>query len=294
MCCSSIRYVVLPLQNIYANIVQGVLRAYLREIDQNGPLDEPRTPTPSIMSSKQWVDSVHSASEEDSAMSQSMSPQTDCSTKEMMVREDNMKFPQSMKQELRRPESRRSEVRVSPPKLGELEESITLDDRPLPISIIIPGQATMSDEKEAVYQNTEGSSSNEELNSETGAVIRTSDLLALTRAVQLHVPGSPATSFRSSLGSIADDEVYRSTALRPKRQIDPRSSLSQLDGLSISNSTSRSFGNSLGTNPFPIGANKLAPDQNGREIPPDAQWTKIKRSVVSPEVLQQDGRRYEA
>jgi hypothetical protein len=38
----------------------------------------------------------------------------------------------------------------------------------------------------------------------------------------------------------------------------------------------------------------LAPDEKGNEIPPDAKWTKINRRLVSPEVLNQDGRRYEA
>lgn len=39
---------------------------------------------------------------------------------------------------------------------------------------------------------------------------------------------------------------------------------------------------------------KLAPDEQGKEIPPDAKWTKINRRLVSPEVLIQDGRRFEA
>ncbi|KAK0622630.1 hypothetical protein B0T14DRAFT_494255 [Immersiella caudata] len=39
---------------------------------------------------------------------------------------------------------------------------------------------------------------------------------------------------------------------------------------------------------------RLAPDSQGREIPPSAKWTKIKRSLVSPEVLQRAGVRYEA
>ncbi|KAG6018615.1 hypothetical protein E4U41_003731 [Claviceps citrina] len=39
---------------------------------------------------------------------------------------------------------------------------------------------------------------------------------------------------------------------------------------------------------------RLAPDRYGKEIPPDAAWTKVKRSLVSPEVLQRAGVRYEA
>ncbi|PWI76073.1 hypothetical protein PCL_03267 [Purpureocillium lilacinum] len=39
---------------------------------------------------------------------------------------------------------------------------------------------------------------------------------------------------------------------------------------------------------------RLAPDRYGQEIPLDAPWTKIKRSLVSPEVLERAGVRYEA
>ncbi|OPB40859.1 hypothetical protein A0O28_0009400 [Trichoderma guizhouense] len=39
---------------------------------------------------------------------------------------------------------------------------------------------------------------------------------------------------------------------------------------------------------------RLAPDSYGREIPMHAEWTKIKRSVVSPEALHRAGVRYEA
>jgi len=38
----------------------------------------------------------------------------------------------------------------------------------------------------------------------------------------------------------------------------------------------------------------LAPDSVGNKIPVDAKWTKIRRSLVSLEVLDQDGYRYEA
>lgn len=56
--------------------------------------------------------------------------------------------------------------------------------------------------------------------------------------------------------------------------------------------------------PFPANPNmrtryqqvayKLAPDPYGREIPMDAKWTKIRRSLVSPAVLEQAKLRYEA
>lgn len=39
---------------------------------------------------------------------------------------------------------------------------------------------------------------------------------------------------------------------------------------------------------------RLAPDSQGRDIPLDAKWTRIKRSLVSPVVLDKAGVRYEA
>ncbi|CAM1509864.1 Fc.00g001990.m01.CDS01 [Cosmosporella sp. VM-42] len=50
--------------------------------------------------------------------------------------------------------------------------------------------------------------------------------------------------------------------------------------------------------PPPYGASpqpaRLAPDRYGNQIPAEAQWTKIKRTLVSPEVLERAGVRYEA
>ncbi|KAM3561899.1 hypothetical protein ARSEF4850_002989 [Beauveria asiatica] len=47
-----------------------------------------------------------------------------------------------------------------------------------------------------------------------------------------------------------------------------------------------------GTNPSrPL---RLAPDRYGRDIPPDAEWTKVRRALVSLEVLDRAGVRYEA
>ncbi|KAI0405619.1 hypothetical protein F4802DRAFT_606654 [Xylaria palmicola] len=39
---------------------------------------------------------------------------------------------------------------------------------------------------------------------------------------------------------------------------------------------------------------RLGPDSQGREIPLDAKWTRIRRSLVSPEVVGREGLRYEA
>jgi hypothetical protein len=44
----------------------------------------------------------------------------------------------------------------------------------------------------------------------------------------------------------------------------------------------------------PPAAPRIAPDAHGNEIPLDAKWTKINRPLVSPQVLDEDRRRYEA
>ena len=49
-----------------------------------------------------------------------------------------------------------------------------------------------------------------------------------------------------------------------------------------------------GHGPPPRQYSRLAPDSRGQEIPSDAKWTRIKRSLVSPEVLEKAGVRYEA
>lgn len=58
-----------------------------------------------------------------------------------------------------------------------------------------------------------------------------------------------------------------------------------------STSASPSPSHAPGTRPR---ASHLAPDRYGKEIPLDAQWTRIKRTLVSPEVLERAGVRYEA
>lgn len=90
------------------------MRAYIREIEQNEFLDEnlPNSqmniPTQGT-NTQQWLDSVKTGSSLDPPPSfDSLNTATDDSgAKEMVIREDNMKFPQSMKLERPRPETRR-------------------------------------------------------------------------------------------------------------------------------------------------------------------------------------------
>lgn len=67
-------------------------------------------------------------------------------------------------------------------------------------------------------------------------------------------------------------------------QVEYGSSPNWRDTLSASQPSSKSL---------PEGV-RLAPDEFGNEIPADAKWTKVKRKLVSTEVLDQDKRRYEA
>ena len=92
------------------------MRAYIREIDQKGLLDE--MPLQSLGPAQQgvnpqhWLDNVHSAppSEAPPAFESLNTPTDDGSTKELVVREENMKFPQSMKFERRKPETRHRDL----------------------------------------------------------------------------------------------------------------------------------------------------------------------------------------
>lgn len=104
---------------------QDVLRAYIREIDQKGLLDEvstgPKLPPPPIgTNTERWLDCVQTApsaplfsSEEASSCESSKTAADDASPKEMVLREENMKFPQSMKLERPKPETRRDGVTQS-------------------------------------------------------------------------------------------------------------------------------------------------------------------------------------
>jgi hypothetical protein len=158
-----------------------------------------------------------------------------------------------------------------------------------------------SDEKEVQYFNTDGSSDQDtegeyswkrSRSPSKGLIIRTTDLTSSSQALQIH-SSSPKTSFRSSQGSFADEDVTLSMAHRPRQQSVYGSSPLQPGAMPIPAPNSTTPNDRYGNDPRPE-PSKLAPDSQGNEIPPDAKWTKIIRRLVSPEVLDQDGRRYEA
>ena len=168
------------------------------------------------------------------------------------------------------------------------------------------------DEKEVQYYNTDGSS-DEDSESEgssngrqhtslvrskappMGVIVFTSDLfksLNSNQGLNLMLPGSPK-SFRSSQGSFGEEESLRSMVVRQKNPAEFGSSPSRSGAIAILAPSPRNSSEGFGTSPGPENI-RLAPDEHGNEIPPNAHWTKINRRLVSPTILDQDHRRYEA
>jgi hypothetical protein len=221
----------------------------------------------------------------------------------MMVRESNMKFPLSMKLEFRQSKTPMSGSDLLQPSSKDLVpngQQQTHANQAQPTMIVVAPRLVASDEREVVAQKPESSSyPGKETDWEVpskGAIIITSDLMKLGRTIQMCSSGSPS-SLRSSLTSFHNDydddnETYRSMARRPKKQLEFSSSPSKPGAIPIPNATLRPMRSSFSSNSRP--EFWLAPDEHGNEISPDAKWTKINRALVSPEVLKQDGRRYEA
>jgi len=171
-----------------------------------------------------------------------------------------------------------------------------------------------SDEKQVQYYNTDGSSDGDSESEgssrgrhmslipskgpQMGVVVMTCDLFktlspfSTNQGLKLTLPPSP-TSFRSSQGSFGEEDAIRSIAIRPKNPAEFASSPSRTGSIPIPATNPRHSNESFGTSPQPETI-RLAPDEHGNEIPPNAHWTKINRRLVSPEVLEQDHRRYEA
>ncbi len=94
------------------------MRAYIREIDQKGLLDDDclpnsHAPPRAGVNPERWLEAVHTGSTDDHPPSfRSLGTATDDSgAKELAIQEDNMKFPQSIKMERPKPETRNDETR---------------------------------------------------------------------------------------------------------------------------------------------------------------------------------------
>ncbi|PQE09949.1 nipped-B B protein [Rutstroemia sp. NJR-2017a BVV2] len=267
---------------------KDVLRAYIRKMEQDGLLDE-ATPDPQALSpesadTERWIDSTRTAPSDQPPLFNSLKTGRDeDGAKEMINREDNMKFPISMKME------KGLDV-MDPYAERELQHT---RKQPFPRPILKVSTPDFHETKQ--QKENSGSSSDSSIrrakSPANSSIIQTSDLLPSNSVPQLLPPPSPS-AYHSQ-----PEDATRSIPLRPKRSSDrktisPRTSSIQIPG----RHSSPQIGSiDISTSPRPESAlPRLAPDSYGNEIPPDAKWTKIKRSLVSPEVLDQDGRRYEA
>lgn len=214
----------------------------------------------------------------------------DTGTKEMLAREDNMKFPSSMKFERRKPESRTDGASQPRAEMTQVASPHPIDTK-VPFPVNTDGTSEEDDDSDSSFERPRSPTD--------GELIKTTDLIALSQALTLRPPGS------LDAGSYVDDHGARAIAHRP-RGPDFGTSTSQPGAIPIplpkpqhNNHLSTSplpgalYNDRLGTSLRPDAMN-LAPDDKGNEIMPDALWTKIDRRLVSPEVLAQDGRRYEA
>ncbi len=275
------------------------MRAYIREIDQNGLLDEvPCTskPAPALgVSSERWLDSVKAVRSNDKPPTfSSLDLSTEDGTaKAMMFKEENMKFPRSMKLDLRQPEIRRNT------EIESRQRRTSGNSHRLPPQIPRLITSDEKDEKTVQYYNTESSSGEESEQDcrrrfrglELGEVIKTAELIADSQALQLR-PHSPS-SFRSNQDYLGEDSNSRTIPFQAKKQLELGTSPVKPGAIPIPQANPRTSNSSFSITPhsYPF---RLAPDEYGKEIPADAKWTKINRRLVSPEVLDQDHRRYEA
>ncbi|TGO24580.1 hypothetical protein BPAE_0099g00160 [Botrytis paeoniae] len=323
---------------------KDVLIAYIRQMEQDGLLIEnpsastPQT-SPKTPHKERW-DSTHSDSSHTQAAPASFDNtninlgRNDPGAKEMIQREDNIKFPPAMKFQRPKPESLVDSYpypgqnipsaphrQLSPPLTPKISTT-DLDISESQCGKDISGSKLNSEDNTSSMRQT---ISRYPVNSNHNntSIIQTSDLLLLpcftTSNPQLLPPSSPGSWNSSSYSNsylneppnehIQSQPQLNKMTLRPKHSSDPvqksspRTSGVRFD-LPDANQSSKTHTPSSGniprdsTIPIPIPTSilksKIAPDSSGHEIPQGAKWTKVKRSLISPEVLMKDGRRFEA
>ena len=217
----------------------------------------------------------------------------DTGAKEMLAREDNMKFSPSMKFERRKPESRTEGTAQHRAEMAQISKAPPPDAKD---RHYISTDSTCDEEEDSDCSLQRPKSPSD------GEVINTIELIALSQALTLRPPGAPR-SFNA--GSFVDSHAgppmaHRLRALEngaspsyPAAMPIPVPNPQRNIHLSTSPLPNVPLQDRLSASPRP-GTTQLAPDDKGNAIKPDALWTKIDRRLVSPEVLAQDGRRYEA
>lgn len=261
----------------------------------------PPTPISPDSVSTKWLDSV--------AIEQSRSPDIGRTrsiegVKELVVHEENMKFPQSMKGERAKPVLQDTSRDIQD-GLSALGIDTKQDSGAKPVNTDL----SRNDEWDAPPRQSQIS------------IVQTSDLghrsnlpmdeQTFLRAPQprrlphLHIDSAPNLNSRSSSPMITSSQI--STRSRPRSA--PFDDYHTTESSRYFDHASDSPGRA--SEPIAIpkeqqriaeehsrsprsGSLSLPPDSRGNPIPLDAKWTKIKRSLVSLEVLDQDGHRYEA
>ncbi|KFX98803.1 hypothetical protein O988_04193 [Pseudogymnoascus sp. VKM F-3808] len=322
---------------------KDVLRAYIRQIDQNGLLEDvpvatkARQPVLSV-NTQEWLEQVQSPASGSGPPSFNTSS-TDSSIKELRVEEDNSKFLQSMKNERPKPESITTGWKEG---IGDTKAPPV---QPLPPAIPILYAPPVQPPPVPSLQRSGSSSSR---NGYDYAVARSPP-----SSVQLRSP-IPEPEICTTESILADDSANESRMRmleaprpdgRPRRHSDQndRDHVYSPQGSPSSSRSASSFtdGNAMayrprpqqlpvpvpdgslysasprgsGALPIPVRPvahpqidryghsprnittsipTSLAPDSQGREIPRDAKWTKIRRGLVSTEILEEDRLRYEA
>ncbi|OBT66848.1 hypothetical protein VE03_04012 [Pseudogymnoascus sp. 23342-1-I1] len=322
---------------------KDVLRAYIRQIDQNGLLEDvpvaPKARQPVLsVNTQEWLEQVQSPASASGPPSFNTTS-SDSSIKELRVEEDNSKFLQSMKNERPKPESITTGWKEG---IGDTKAPPV---QPLPLQIPILYAPPVQPPPVPFLQRSGSSSSRNgygyaiagspptsvQLRSPipepeicTTESILAEDSANESRMRMLEAPradgrsrrqsdqndrdqgyspqGSPSSS--KSASSFTDGNAV---AYRPRPQqlpvpapegslysASPRGSGAlPIPVRPVSHPPTDRYGHSPRnvTTSIPAG---LAPDSQGREIPRDAKWTKIRRGLVSTEILEEDRLRYEA
>ncbi|KAF5516115.1 hypothetical protein CGCS363_v001935 [Colletotrichum siamense] len=118
------------------------------------------------------------------------------------------------------------------------------------------------------------------------ALISTRDLMALdnlnTGMENLRIAAAPLQNYSISPSDASPSTRYLPPEVASNLGVSPRFVPPMSRG-----------GLPFGASPR-TSASRLAPDARGKDIPLEAQWTRIRRALVSPEVLERAGVRYEA
>ncbi|CAD6440159.1 2791c622-aff8-4e39-aaf0-0d036e68079a [Sclerotinia trifoliorum] len=279
---------------------KDVLRAYIRQMEQDGLLArEPPTlqiPSPMSPHPERWINSTHSKSSHAQPLSFDSIGRDDSGVKEMIQREENVRFPTSMKLERLKPEPHldtwfEGQPERQPSSIrGQLSPSLTPK---------ISAAQLIKPERQLDTSGSEydTSSIHRHQTKSPPNIIQTSDLslFPVIETPQLFPPPSPSTHHLQS----HPNEATRSMALKPSRRSDRATSKrTRRVRFDLSDSQPSPKMNTPVTVTSPrhdstVPVARLGPDSNGKEISPGAIWTRVKRSLISLEVLDQDGRRYE-